>query len=210
MPTDREALDECISVLAQLSGDVTIDEFRERAMQNSLRAEGNVRRILFFFGFSFMAGLLLLFALDEIAAQKPFRWAVSWALALGGLGAVTHILLHVLKLGPQQPIYQKVEELEAGGRIFLGCIFAIVLSLSLFAHSLTEFAKDVGGVAEQTAATGKGAAGRKLGLELLFPFLCGYSIPLVLGLLDKFIQAIEMTLSLNDPRLRRRPRTRRP
>lgn len=150
-----------------------------------------------------MAALITLFALPDIVGGNRFRWVVVWALSLGGLGGVAHVLLHVLRLTPQQLSQQKPEELEVVGRIFLGCLFSIVLTLVLFAGPLWAFADDVVR-ARQPTESGRAVA------QLLFPFLCGYSVPLVLGLLDKFIQSVELTLALNDLRPKRRTRTKRP
>lgn len=111
------------------------------------------------------------------------------------------MLVHVLQLRPQQKVRQKAEEIEVVGRIFLGCLFSVVLSLTLLASPLWAFADDVIKSSKPTQADR--AAG-----QLLFPFLCGYSMPLVLGLLDKFVQAAELTLGLNDLKPRRRGRGR--
>lgn len=200
---DRAELDRYIRVLAQVSGDLTIDDFRESAVQRALRAGANVRRLLYVLGGAFMIALIILFAFPNTVGDNRFRWVVVWALSLGGLGGVAHVLLHVLRLIPQQQPQQRAEEMEVVGRIFLGCLFSIVLTLALFAGPLWAFADDIIG-AEQPTESGRAVA------QLLFPFLCGYSVPLVLGLLDKFIQAVELTLALNDLRPKRRVRTKRP
>jgi hypothetical protein len=50
-------------------------------------------------------------------------------------------------------------------------------------------------------------AGDKLegGVVLLLPFLAGYSIPLVLRLLEKVIRAVELTIGIDDRRDLARP-----
>lgn len=199
---DRAELDRYISALALASGDLTIDDFRESAVHRARRAAANVRRLLYVLGSAFMVALIVLFAFPDTVGGNRFRWVVIWALSLGGLGGVAHVLLHVLRLGPQQQAQQKAEEMEVVGRIFLGCLFSIVLTLALFAGPLWAFANDIIRATEPTES-GRAVA------QLLFPFLCGYSVPLVLGLLDKFIQAVELTLALNDLRPRRGSRTRR-
>jgi hypothetical protein len=200
---DRAALDQYIRDLAQVSGDLTIDDFREVAVQRALRADANVRALLYLVGAACMIAIVTLFAFPEIVGGNRFGWVVVWALSLGGLGGVAHVLLHVLRLAPQQQAQQRFEEMEVVGRIFLGCLFSIVLTLALFAGPLWAFADDVIR-ASQPADSGRAVA------QLLFPFLCGYSVPLVLGLLDKFIQAVELTLALNDLRPKRRSRLRKP
>ena len=210
-PAQRAELDRYIALLARSAGDLTIESFREATVQRTAMADANVRRLLYWAGGLFMLALVVLFAFPALFQGARFRWVVVWALALGGLGAVSSLLLHILKLTPQQP-QQRPEELEAAARIFLGCLFSLVLSLGLLAPEMHAFADyviapEVPGDSGPLATGAKAASAAKV--QLLFPFLCGYSIPLVLGLLDKLIQAVETTFALNSAGPGPRPRGRR-
>ena len=208
-PDQRAELDRYIALLARSAGDLTIESFREAAVQRTAMADANVRRLLYWAGGLFMLALVAQFAFPTLFGGPRFRWVVVWTLALGGLGAVSSLLLHILKLTPQQP-QQRPEELEAAARIFLGCLFSLVLSLGLLAPEMHAFADYV--MAPEVAGDTTAAAAVKaeaVKVQLLFPFLCGYSIPLVLGLLDKLIQAVETTFALNAAGPGARPRGRR-
>jgi len=197
--TDRADLDSYIRILAAAGGDLTLETFRERRIQQAIKTEGRVRNILYGAGLLFMALLVAQFVWFDRFGERG--WIVSWTLSLGGLGAVASLLLHVLKLMPQEAL-QRSDRFEVPGRIFLGCLFSLVLSLTLIFQPLTDF--------YDTISKLESGGAPKAGLQLLLPFLCGYSIPLVLGLLAKSIQAIELTLGLTDPKDVKRSRTRRP
>ena len=199
---DRSELDSYILALAQAAGDLTIEEFREAAVQRADRARRRTQWLLSWLGVGFILAVVMLFAFPDLLGKNRFRWVLVWALSLGGLGGVAHVLLHVLGLAQEQ-VHQKPEEIAVFGRIFLGCLFSIVLTLAAFASQIWMFADDVM-AARAPAANGRAVA------PLLFPFLCGYSIPLVLGLLDKFIQAVSLTLAINELTPKRRARARRP
>lgn len=196
---DRAALDLYIKMLAAEGGELTLDEFRERRIQQALKTERFVRRSLYGAGTLFMGLLVAQFIFLEWFGERG--WIVSWTLCLGGLGAVASILLHVLKLMPQEAL-QRSEQFEVPGRILLGCLFSLVLSLTLIFQPLADFYETI-------LAIGQAQEPPKASVQLLLPFLCGYSIPLVLGLLGKSIQAIELTLGLTDPKDVRRTRARR-
>jgi hypothetical protein len=120
--------------------------------------------------------------------------AALWALSLGGLGAVASIFLHVLKLMPQETL-RSSDEFEVIGRLVLGCLFSTILAMTLAAPQIAGFFSTL-------------RAGGKIdgGVTLLLLFLAGYSIPLLLRLLEKVIRAIELTIGLDDRRDITRPR----
>jgi hypothetical protein len=135
--------------------------------------------------------------LVNITTQSPARDGVAkydmsiaalWALTLGGLGAVASIFLHVLKLMPQETL-RSSDEFEVIGRLVLGCLFSTILAMTLAAPQIASFFEAL-------------RAGGKLesGVILLLPFLAGYSIPLVLKLLEKAIRAVELTIGIDDRR----------
>src|SRR3712207_3634109 len=98
---DRVDLDNFIQLLAQAGGGLTIEDFREQAVIRARRSEKTVRRLLYLFGGGFMLALVLAFAFPEWFAGSTFRWVLIWTLCLGGLGSVSSLMLHILKLAPQ-------------------------------------------------------------------------------------------------------------
>jgi hypothetical protein len=194
---DRAALDEWIKQLAQIGDGLTLDDFRLQTIIATTRAENRVRRILYYTGGAFM--LILLAELIDAPKLNDFGmlWCGAWAISLGGLGAVASVFVTVLKLNPQD-VPQKPEQLEVVGRIFLGCLFSLVFALVVIPSELRGFLSFIVSDSRNPPAGG---------VKLLLPFLCGYSIPLVLGLLGKAIQAVELTLGFDGrggtPRARR-------
>jgi hypothetical protein len=189
-PAARADLDFYIRELAYLGDAVTIDDFRVAQMMNAKRTALLVRSIIIVASVGFM--MLALSALayatkDPDGTPRPYL-AISaiWALALGGLGAVANIFINILKLIPQQTL-RTSDVFEVVGRIILGCLFSTILATTLVANVLVTFFKQGG---EDWNFAG--------GLFLLSPFLAGYSITLVLGVLEKTIRAFEITIGLND------------
>ncbi len=82
------------------------------------------------------------------------------------------------------------DEFEVVGRLVLGCLFSTILATTLVASQLTGFFQEI---AQNKIPTG--------GVVLLLPFLAGYSITLVLNLLEKAISAIELTIGIEDRRV---------
>jgi hypothetical protein len=172
-------------------------------MRESRKTQGRVRITLFVTGLFFMVALLSELVFYRAFDNDPLLWASIWAMSLGGLGAIASIFLLVLKLVPQ-PALNKSEEIEVVGRIFLGCLFSLVFAVTVVPAALLDFLSYIG---HPTADGPKG------GVTLLLPFLSGYSIPLVLGILGKATQAVEVVLALDERRNAvppRAPRRRRP
>lgn len=91
---------------------------------------------------------------------------------------------------PQQTLNTS-DFFEVVGRTMLGCLFSVVLSLTLFPE-IRQFLESLNATV--------GNPDKTAGVVALAPFLLGYSIPLVLRLLDKVIQAIELTVGTEDRR----------
>lgn len=142
---------------------------------------------------------MALIIIDLIAKSQlianPLLQISIWAIALGGLGAIASIFLLILKLIPQETLRSN-DELEVVGRIFLGCLFSLVLCLTIIPNELYNFFRSFNTFGNGSVSQSSGGSGAKL----LLPFLCGYSIPLVLGLLGKIIRAVELTIGLEDRR----------
>jgi len=94
------------------------------------------------------------------------------------------------------------------GRIVLGCLFSTILAITLAASPIVLFFNSLHSLDCSVAAKCKLEGGPML----LLPFLAGYSITLVLGLLEKAIRAVELTIGIEDRRetagRRRSPRGR--
>jgi hypothetical protein len=204
----RALLDSYIESLINLSDGLTIDEFRVTAIIRAQRAALRVRRLVQTLNATFMCLVLLILICAPLVGQidVPFLrvsagqftlfFGALWALALGGLGAVASIYLHVLKVRVQEAL-RTTDEFEVKGRIFLGCLFSTVLAITLTGPELDAFFRTLIEAPAKVADTIPKGQG---GIKLLMPFLAGYSLPLVLKLLEKSIQAIELTLGLDDPK----------
>jgi hypothetical protein len=196
-PEARAQLDAYMQELAILGDGLSVDDFRIAQSVRAKRTALLVRLILLgaSFGFMYLALRTLVFegsgvALGErtLNAKDNLYVAAIWALALGGLGAVASIFINVLKLIPQQTLGTS-DLFEVIGRIVLGCLFSVILATTVVASELIMFFQKVRSSEIPTS-----------GLILLLPFLAGYSITLVLNLLEKAIRAIETTIGLDDRR----------
>jgi len=204
----RSNLDTYILALARFGDDLTLDDFRTKAIEAAKRTAIKVRRYVTLGSIFF-----LLLTLSILVAQVWLRGAepsaamlsaAAWSFALGGLGAVASIFLHLLKMLPQQS-FNASDEFEVIGRIVLGCLFSTILSITLVPN-VREFFAALENPKMMTSAT--------TGPLALLPFLLGYSIPLVLRILEKVIQAVELTIGAEDrraaiPTVRSQSRARR-
>jgi hypothetical protein len=201
---DREELDRAIFALSQISESFTLDDFREAQIVAAHRTKQRIRAYILGFGALFLTtcffDLFLASRTNDLVispssqaipeSHYTFVYGAIWAAALGGLGAVASIFLDILKLIPENTL-KKSDEFEVFGRILLGVLFSFVLSSTLLSDELNTFFSKL--------ATGQLSKDGS-NLKLLLPFLAGYSLPLVLGLLDKAIRAIELTIGVDDRR----------
>ncbi|CAE6946402.1 hypothetical protein R69608_05546 [Paraburkholderia nemoris] len=193
-PDLRAKLDEYIKTLTRLGDGLTINDFRDDAIADAKRTSKRVRAFVCIGSVVFLLLMVLELAIPLFIAIPVHRFGVLlvvvWAFALGGLGAIANTFLHLLRLVPQQTL-NTADFFEVIGRTFLGCLFSTVLTLTLFPETrgfLESLSIDVPD-AKKTS-----------GIVALAPFLLGYSIPLVLRLLDKVIQAVELTVGADDRR----------
>jgi hypothetical protein len=205
-PAVRAALDSYIEALAMVADGVTLDDFRTQQILQSAKTAKRVRVYIVLATLLFMAlafGTIFYAQNPDLSTKGgtlqryDMSVAALWALALGGLGAVASIFLHVLKLMPQET-FRASDEFEIVGRLLLGCLFSTILAMTLAAPQIAGFFK---ALRANDPIDG--------GVILLLPFLAGYSIPLVLRLLEKVIRAVELTIGLDDRRELARPRGRR-
>lgn len=205
MPTPsqhaRAALDEYISTLTSLTDGLTLDDFRtaqiERARQTTKRVKIYIVICSFVFLFLSFASFFLFVKYDTQNHSYDMLFAMIWAVALGGLGAVASIFLHVLKLVPQSMLKSN-DEFEVVGRIVLGCLFSAIFAATIDASPIVIFFNSLHNLDCSTPTSPKCKIDG--GPMLLLPFLAGYSITLVLGLLEKAIRAVELTIGLEDRR----------
>jgi len=199
----RTRLDEYLKVLSNLGDGLSVDDFRDEAIERSKRTSQRVRLYIVTASILFMVLALGILASQMFvptpALSIAMMSAAAWAFSLGGLGAVASIFLHVLKLVPQATLNAS-DEFEVFGRIILGCLFSTILTITigskvyLFFLWLEQLKYD--------AATERSdSSDPHYALLALLPFLLGYSIPLVLRLLEKMIQAVELTLGAEDRRI---------
>jgi hypothetical protein len=202
-PEARTALDFYIEELAALADGLTVDDFRLKRIVEARQTSRRVRIYIVVFSIAF-----LLLAIGVLITAQSFSiglttrtnyyeisFAAVWALALGGLGAVASIFINVLKLMPQETL-RTSDEFEVIGRIILGCLFSTILSMTLAPEQLAGFFEAI----QNSRASAEIKTGLKGGVILLLPFLAGYSIQLVLKLLEKAILAVELTIGLDDRR----------
>lgn len=193
---DRALLDEYIQSLVPLGDGLTLDDFRSQALQQARVRAGRIRAHL-----ALLSAVFLFLTFSVLAAQlhgdsgRPqviMLSVAAWGFAVGGLGAVANLFLHVMKLAPQ-PAVVIADTFELYGRILLACLFSTILSITLI-DDLPRFFQVLNGQINMTEA------GAKIGPLALAPFLFGYSLALVLRILEKIIQAIEITLGVDDRR----------
>jgi hypothetical protein len=207
----RAKLDEYIKILTRLGDGLSIDDFRPEAIVIAQRTKARVKTFVTWGSVLFLVLMIVELAVPLVLATFFPKTSVSslrglqivlWSFALGGLGAIANTFLHLLKLVPVQTLNTS-DFSEVVGRVMLGCLFSTVLSLTLFPQ--------IGTFLESLYAP-KPDPGSS-GAIALVPFLLGYSIPLVLRLLDKTLQAIELTVGAEDRRTTttnvRAPRTPR-
>lgn len=195
---DRAALDQCIPVLARLGDGLTLEDFRTAAIREADRVARRVRRDTVLMSLFFLVLAIAILArqpyVGNPSSANAMIYAALWCIALGGLGAIASIFLHLLKLVPQQTLNAS-DRFEFFGRIILGCLFSLVISISMVpnVHALFMALETI----NRPGATGNLPSSPLL----LLPFLLGYSIPLVLRLLEKIMQAVELTLGAEDSRM---------
>jgi hypothetical protein len=224
---DRAALDRHIAALVALSDGLSLDQFRVGRLNAAKRSARRVKAYLFVGTLLFLAMIAAVlvgqYRASGIAAGSgsgghagTVLFVASWAIALGGLGAISSIFLHLLRFIPEQ-VTNSGDEFEVIGRIVLGCLFSLVLSITLN-RDLFDFIewlqRDNAGVGVLPAgARGEPGANKPtLGFMVLAPFLLGYSISLVLNVLEKLVTAVEVTLGINEAKenrtTRKDPKTR--
>ena len=153
---------------------------------------------------SFSIGIVgIVGAFVTISTKGP---AILAAL-MGLLGAVVYTLFGFLGVIPQSE-FNRSDEFAGYTRLTLGLLLGFVFYASFAVAEFENFMKITGG--DKNSDSTNGAADVKSAALLMLPFLAGYSTTLVVGLLGKVIQSIEITLGLEDVRDRRTKSRRQP
>jgi hypothetical protein len=179
----RAALDNAMQALAALGDNLTIDDFR---IARQLRTRRTAQLVRWFIGTSSLVFMALALATIFVQGTNTMFSAAVWALALGGLGALSSIFINVLNLIPLQTL-RTSDLFEAIGRTILGCIFGTILATTIIASDATTYFSKLG----RNEISNSSAL-------LLLPFLAGFSITFVLNLFDKIIHSIELGLGIDD------------
>jgi hypothetical protein len=185
-PDDRATLDHCMQALASLDDTVTVDDFRLEGMLRSDKTRRQIRRFILTASIAFLAlALLVLF----VPVRNKLFSAAVWALALGGLGAVSAVFVNTLNLVPQHTL-KTYNFFEVWGRTVLGCIFGVILATTIVVAEMTEFFKSLDDPSAKLNSS----------VQLLVPFFAGFSTTLVLNLFEKMIRSIETTIGVENQR----------
>lgn len=197
-------LDRIIKALVQASDGQTLDEFRVSNREEFNAKKQQIRKWLFRLGLLFLALVFVALAGPPIWPGTRIAGVILWAASLGGIGAVSGLFVHVAGIAAQDSM--RIDDLfSVLVRIFLGVAFSVVLTTIIVTEDLINFFEYLTKMASSDAAVREAAAaaGREVKTSLLLlPFLCGYSIPFVLGLLGKAMEAVQATIGmeLREPR----------
>jgi len=195
---DRIALDLAIQELAAATLTThTLEEFRVQQSPALTTATLQVRRLVLGASAVFLGLAFATLVAQQWTSDHPAVIALTvavWSLALGGLGAVANAFLHVLNLVSERNL-DSADVFAVGGRIVLACLFSVALTPTL-ALPIRDFFR---------AMHSSGSLDVPQSLLILLPFLFGYSIPLVLRILDKLIEAVEVLIGADErPKATRR------
>lgn len=115
-----------------------------------------------------------------------FTGYLLWTLALGILGAAASLGVNALAI-KSDATFDVTDRALVILRVVIGAVFAFVLSLMFTWDSFGSFTSDIGsGISISERGDLLDTAWR-----LLLPFLLGFSTPLVLTILERFIVSIE-------------------
>lgn len=184
--TDRTTLDNVIQALTSVTLPTTIDSLSGKEGESEeykrfkklLTKLGWYALALAVAGFSFSAAS----AKWNIPLLKGFGNSVL-AIGLGLLGAIVYSLFNVLRVVPPQAFCSK-DEYSNKARLLLGVLLGWVF---YFAFCMKAYDKLPEPTSTQT-------------FMLLVPFVAGYSTKFVVGVLERAIAALEITLGIEEKR----------
>lgn len=183
--TDRTTLDDVIQALTSVTLPTTIDSLSGK--EGESEEYKRFKKLLTKLGWSALA--LAVAGFSSAAASK--KWQIPpmgfsnslLAIGLGLLGAVVYSLFNVLRVVPPQAFCSK-DEYSNRARLLLGVLLGWVF---YFAFCMNAYDK-----LPQTTP--------KDAFILLVPFVAGYSTKFVVGVLERAIAALEITLGIEEKR----------
>jgi hypothetical protein len=131
-----------------------------------------------------MASLLASIALSGSQDYKVLFIAcfISWLATMGGLGSAAFIYVNALSI-QVDPTVDVISLPLVMMRVVLGALFAVILALPFGYQSFQKFGQNLF-VPNSTVDLSEG-------LLLLLPFILGFSTPLVLSILNRFVQSAQ-------------------
>ena len=186
LAADSNKLDDAIEKLTALTYPTTIDLPKEKDLREYNTFKGWLWKIA-------IAALLLAIAGFVLSVKGSPSWQAignsTLAMFLGLLGAVTYSLFNVLRVLPPQAFnptdgYYNFARLLLG--MLLGWVFYFAFAMPAFRELPNYFT--VGGKPQGGA------------YKLLVPFLAGYSTKFVVGVLERAMVALEVSLGIEEKR----------
>ncbi len=114
---------------------------------------------------------------------------ILWLLCLGGIGAVAYIYVNALSI-QNDPTVDVSNRGFVWGRVIIGCLFALVLSLAI-PWQQPQLQQQNPGELLRFATGGSGTGNLTHSALLITPFLLGFSTNLVLLILRKLIESAQ-------------------
>lgn len=120
-------------------------------------------------------------------------WYMVWLAALGSLGSIAFIGMNALAV-QDDATFDLTNNKLILLRICLGALFGVVLTLPFGFGSFVQFVTNLrnGGAELSTEVTIQSAL-------LLMPFILGFSTPLVIMILNQFVQAVQSFFGKTSP-----------
>jgi hypothetical protein len=110
---------------------------------------------------------------------------IFWLATTGGLGSAAFIYVNALSI-QVDPTVDVVSSGLVSMRVVLGMLFSVILTLPFGFEAFERFA-----IGLSPGNTPRAPANLSDGLMLLLPFILGFSTPLVLSILNKFVQSAQ-------------------
>jgi hypothetical protein len=181
----RLILDKAIRDLTRITFPATIDTVRFHFSKEGKSAVAELRRLLFVWCILSVALALSAFAMLKSDQPNTYLWLdlihklapAVLGMSLGLLGAIVYVIFNLIGEWTEKSMNRGDTE-EVRFRLMLGAILGWTF---FFAFAQSSFGSDA-----------------KSDVLLLLPFLAGFSTKLVVGILNQSIQAIKITLGLED------------
>ncbi len=184
-PNIRLVLDKAIRDLTSITFPTTIDTLLFQMSDEGLKAIRRFRSSLTWIGLVALVVAISAFSLAKLDATRAGMWGPALTnlgvallgVSLGLLGAVVYVIFNLIGEWTER-VMSKEDTAEAYLRLLLGPLVGWVF---FFAFAQEAFARPASSSA-----------------LLLFPFLAGFSTKLVVGIINQTLQAVQITLGLED------------